>query len=89
MDIRTHFNIENTMKMKIKWYDLWVGVYYDRKKRTFYICPFPTIVVIIQRKSKAQSDKDMPSFFVEEGESYVPDRIYNEHFDGATGKEEK
>lgn len=26
-----------------RWYDLWVGVYLDRKNRVVYICPLPTI----------------------------------------------
>ncbi len=47
------------MKIKFKWYDMWVGVYYDRKGRTFYICPFPTIVIIIQRGNKPQFHKDI------------------------------
>ena len=27
----------------IAWYDLWVGVYVDREKRTVYVFPFPCI----------------------------------------------
>ncbi|KKM64872.1 hypothetical protein LCGC14_1496950 [marine sediment metagenome] len=33
--------------MKIKlifaWYDFWVGLFYDRKKRVLYIFPIPTV----------------------------------------------
>jgi len=25
------------------WYDFWIGLFYDRKKRIIYIFPFPTI----------------------------------------------
>ena len=32
------------------WYDLWVGAYYDRTKRLFYVVPFPTIVFIFDWK---------------------------------------
>lgn len=27
------------------WYDIWVGVYYDRKQQIVYIMPFPTLGV--------------------------------------------
>jgi hypothetical protein len=26
------------------WYDFWVGVYYDQRKRKLFICPLPCIV---------------------------------------------
>lgn len=26
-----------------RWYDFWVGVYYDQKERTLYICPLPML----------------------------------------------
>ena len=29
------------------WYDCWIGWYYDRKMRTFYICPLPMVVIQI------------------------------------------
>lgn len=24
-----------------RWYDLWIGAYWDRKSRALYICPVP------------------------------------------------
>lgn len=24
-----------------KWFDFWIGVYYDQPNRTIYICPVP------------------------------------------------
>lgn len=26
-----------------RWYDLWVGAYWDRRARVLYLCPFPTL----------------------------------------------
>lgn len=31
--------------VKFAWYDLWVGVFYDRRQRTIYICPLPTLLI--------------------------------------------
>lgn len=34
------------MKLKVffAWYDFWVGLFYDRKRRILYINPLPCIV---------------------------------------------
>lgn len=46
------------MEMKVEfifaWYDLWVGFFYDRKKRWIYFLPIPTVGIIIKLKSKQQ-----------------------------------
>jgi hypothetical protein len=31
-------------KFFIATFDLWVGVYHDRKKKIWYVCPFPCLV---------------------------------------------
>ena len=28
-----------------RWYDLWIGAYWDRANRTLYVCPLPMIGV--------------------------------------------
>lgn len=28
-----------------KWFDLWIGAYWDQKNRVLYILPLPTIVL--------------------------------------------
>lgn len=33
------------VKVQFKWYDLWVGVFFDTKKRRVYVCPLPCVVV--------------------------------------------
>lgn len=38
--------------MKIRplfaWYDLWIGLYWDRKGRKLYILPLPCIGIVIE-----------------------------------------
>ena len=33
------------MRIKFKWYDLWIGAYYDRINLMLYICIIPMIVI--------------------------------------------
>lgn len=32
------------------WYDLWVGIYWDRKARLLYVLPLPMIGIVISFK---------------------------------------
>ena len=32
----------------VAWYDLWIGLFIDRKKRIAYLCPFPMIGIKIR-----------------------------------------
>lgn len=34
-----------TVSFFFAWYDLWVGVFVDSKKRIVYICPLPCCVI--------------------------------------------
>jgi hypothetical protein len=36
------------LRLKFRWYDFWVGVYYDRIHGSFYIILIPTLVLVIQ-----------------------------------------
>jgi len=42
------------MKIKtyIRWYDMWVGAYWDRKQHTLYICLLPTWVIELHWERK-------------------------------------
>lgn len=33
----------NNYKLIYKWYDLWIGLFWDKKKKVLYIFPFPCI----------------------------------------------
>ena len=33
------------MKISFAWYDLWIGVFIDTKKKRVYICPLPTLLI--------------------------------------------
>jgi hypothetical protein len=41
------------VKPVIAWYDLWVGIYWDRQKRRLYILPMPCVGVMVQFKAPA------------------------------------
>lgn len=32
----------------LAWYDLWIGAFYDQKKRILYVCPLPCCVLKIE-----------------------------------------
>lgn len=32
----------------VAWYDVWVGAFYDRKRRTLYLLPLPCIGVWLE-----------------------------------------
>ena len=32
------------------WYDFWIGLFYDRKSKTLYICPLPCLVFKIEKR---------------------------------------
>ena len=37
-----------TISLVIAWYDLWIGVYWDRHQRKLYILPIPCLGIAIQ-----------------------------------------
>lgn len=36
-------------KVFFAWYDIWIGMYIDKKKETLYICLLPCVVIRIKR----------------------------------------
>lgn len=40
------------------WYDLWIGFFWDRKKKWLYILPLPTCGIILKFDGKEEEDID-------------------------------
>lgn len=36
-----------TVRFIFAWYDLWVGLYWDRSKRRLYILPIPCVGIVL------------------------------------------
>lgn len=36
------------VRLRFAWYDLWVGAYIDRARRTLYLCPFPMLLLVVR-----------------------------------------
>lgn len=43
-----------SIRVFIAWYDLWMGAYWDAKKRTLYVCPLPCVVIKLSSKDGAE-----------------------------------
>lgn len=41
------------MKIKFAWYDMWIGAYWDKRKRILYICPLPMILIEVPINGKS------------------------------------
>jgi hypothetical protein len=48
-----------TVKPLFAWYDLWIGVFWDRKARKLYILPMPCIGIVIEfRRERPRAEND-------------------------------
>ena len=36
--------------VQFKWFDMWVGAYWDRVGRMLYVCPLPCVVLRFWRR---------------------------------------
>jgi hypothetical protein len=43
-----------SVRLFFRWYDIWIGAYYDRANRTLYVCPLPMVGLRIARESEEQ-----------------------------------
>ena len=44
-----------------KWFDFWVGLFWDQKKKWLYILPFPTIGIILKFNKPPKVNIDDPN----------------------------
>jgi len=37
-------------RLRFRWFDMWVGLFWERETRTLYLCPLPMVVISIWRE---------------------------------------
>lgn len=45
-----------SVRVKFAWYDLWIGAYWDRKNRVFYVCLLPMLLIEMRANREGPSD---------------------------------
>lgn len=45
------FSMKISIKPLFAWYDMWMGVYWDRKSRRLYVMPLPCIGFVVEVQS--------------------------------------
>jgi hypothetical protein len=45
-----------SVQLFFRWYDLWIGAYYDREARALYVCPLPMVGARIGRNLEGGTD---------------------------------
>lgn len=53
MDFYITDSISFKVSLFVAWYDIWVGVFIDMRKKIVYICLIPCLVLKIERYNKA------------------------------------
>ena len=46
-----------TIRPFFRWYDLWIGAYWDREAKALYICPLPMLGVRIGLAKEGKCEK--------------------------------
>ena len=46
------------IRLAFKWYDLWIGAYWDRKGQTLYVCPVPCVAIVFVFGSLPLQDRE-------------------------------
>jgi hypothetical protein len=64
------------MKIKpfFRWYDLWIGMYWDRYARVLYVCPLPMLGIAISLMPKRNA-------YFASGVEMFPDGSVVRHYD--------
>jgi len=48
------------LELIFAWYDIWIGAFWDSKKRYLYIFPIPMFGIILKFKSKTKKQNRKP-----------------------------
>jgi len=49
------------MESFFRWYDLWIGAYYDRKAKRLYVCPIPMVGFWIELRRAPVDSEENPT----------------------------
>lgn len=50
-----------TVESFFRWYDLWIGAYYDRKAKRLYVCPIPMVGFWIELRREPAGSEESPT----------------------------
>jgi len=82
-----HFQVFDSLKISplFAWYDIWIGIYYDTKRKTIYFLPLPMLGIKIKGLritwNKNYSFKNDPFIWLFQwGKTHYPMRNYNSKF---------
>jgi len=57
------------LSLRLVWYDLWVGFFYDREYQRLYFCPLPCVVICLDLLQWVRAGISERKFKLEEFEN--------------------
>ena len=71
-----------------KWFDCWIGAYWDKGGKTLYICPIPMFVIRIRFQNHGKSEREIDLALDAHGAGQLSEREYTLQFLLAQGADE-